>query len=79
MGERRGLTKPAGGHVLPASQRKTTPIMVRLDAGQKALIDAAARRDDAKTGTWIRDRALKLARGWRLVPPGSRVILPDDE
>lgn len=50
MGERKRLTKPPGGYVLPPSQRKTTPIMIRLDPGQKALLDAAARRSTRHGG-----------------------------
>jgi len=51
--------------------------MIRLDPMQKALIDFAAQQDEAAKSTWIRERILKLARGWQLSPPMTKPAIGD--
>lgn len=57
--------------------RKERYIMIRVSDAQKAQIEHAVDPDE-KVATWAREALVKLAKGWRLVPPGAKITPADD-
>ncbi len=65
----RRKTQPPAPHQKATRANKTDYLMVRISPENKAEIETRASADDEAVAAWCRTRLLKLARGWKLVPP----------
>lgn len=55
----------------PRRKRKELQLMIRVDEEQKAVIEAFALKHGENVSSGLRQLLLRLAAGWKIVPPDS--------